>query len=368
MPARNDVTDDEIRRALRRLGSQAAVRRQLGCGFSRMQRIAREARAEAKADPDRAPGTGPLLDGRTVEAAVAAAMAQLSRLEARLDAQDARPATPAPGAGQTPATTAPAPWPARGCLHTPDRDYRRVAFVTDVHCPFHDPRAVGVALERLAAWGPDLVVLGGDQFDHYSISRYDKSPARREAVQDEYDAGQPIWRDVDSLGGDVAWITGNHDARIQGMISANPGLHGLRCLDVSRAAELPARWRVLPDQAMIDLGPALLLHGNVNGGPRSFNPGMMLRFLRRSCVFGHFHQAGMAADRELDGTPLFAFGSGHLGDAARSAEYATAPRWQQGFVEVEVDRAAGMAAITPRMIRAGRLVADGRTYEAPGAI
>lgn len=68
----------------------------------------------------------------------------------------------------------------------------RIAWLSDIHVPYHDPRAVAAALAVLADFRPNLTVIGGDLYDCYSISRYSKDPDRREALQDEFDAARPI--------------------------------------------------------------------------------------------------------------------------------------------------------------------------------
>ena len=255
--------------------------------------------------------------------------------------------------------------PGRTNVVTPERRYERVAFVSDLHHPFQDTAAIGTTLAALRDYRPDLLILGGDGFDCFSVSDHDREPGRCDCLQDEFDAARETWRAFDDLGCDVVWLDGNHEERINRMQRRNPGLFRLRALELPRAAELPQRWLYCPDQTRVRLGSLTCLHGNLKGRGTSMMHAAagMLRKLRTSCVFGHLHRHQMFMETTEDGTYRAGFANGHLSDVAQ-AHYITAPDWQQGFTTIDYDWSTGVFSVTPRLIVKGRLRWGGTTYGA----
>lgn len=242
------------------------------------------------------------------------------------------------------------------------RPYRKIAFLSDIHFPYHDQPAVDVALAALRDWRPELVVLGGDIFDFYQISEYSQDPSRRLTIQDELDSARGFWESINNLDADVIYLEGNHESRLTRTIHKNPGLYNLRALSFPIAAELPRHWRWYPSQTHLKVGPLILLHGDLRGGPSGVHIAWaLLKRLRTSCLFGHFHRFDIAYETGYDGLPRVGFGNGHLSDVLR-AEYVTTPNWQTGFSTIEYSPEEGIFAVQQHLIINGQLVFRGRIY------
>ena len=251
------------------------------------------------------------------------------------------------------------PPPARYAVES----FLRVAYVSDVHLPFEDKVNVRVTLDYLADYKPDLVILGGDIWDFYEISDYERDPGRIKSLQDEFDEGRYFIKAIAELSARVIFLEGNHEGRLHRLISRNPGLFKLRSLEIPRAAELPEGWQYFPSQTHYRLGPMLALHGDVKGmSDRVTHPAYTLfQRLKRSCIAGHFHRFGRYYDTDYDGVPRAGFVNGHLSDI-RQVKYITSPNWQSGFSTIEMAADGHLFRVDQHIIVDGRMVADGREW------
>lgn len=246
-------------------------------------------------------------------------------------------------------------------IFTPKK-FSRVAFLSDVHLPFHNRIAVKITLDYLTDYKPDLVILGGDIYDFLEASDFDKSPARITTLQDEFDAGRDFIRAIDNICPNVDFLIGNHEDRLQRLINRNPALFKLRSLDIARAAELPEKWRIHPSQTHFKLGKLTALHGDIKGIKSAVHPARTLfQKLKRSCIFGHFHRFGNHLDTNYDGEVRGGFANGHLSDVSRVTSWVTCPDWQEGFSTISLCEDGGFA-VQQRLVVNGRLIAEGKEY------
>lgn len=251
--------------------------------------------------------------------------------------------------------------PATPAIFAPKR-FSRVAFISDVHLPFENRVAVRLMLDFLADYKPDAVILGGDIYDFYEISDFDKTPGRITTLQDEFDEGRYFIRAIDEICPEVHFLIGNHEDRLQRVINRNPGLFKLRSLDMQRAAELPERWRVHPSQTHFKLGKLTALHGDIKGIKSAVHPARTLfQKLKRSVIFGHFHRFGVHLDTNYDGDVRGGFANGHLSDVSRVTSWVTCPDWQEGFSTISLCEDGGFA-VQPRLIVNSRLIVEGKEY------
>ena len=242
------------------------------------------------------------------------------------------------------------------------KPYARVAWLGDVHCPYHDQAAWNAAIEFLDDWKPELVVLGGDFYDFYSISSFDKDPERVERLQDEFNAAQPLIDDVKGLMCDVEFLEGNHEDRLRRHMTKNPGIAKLECLELSNAAKLPAEWGIHKPQTMLTLGSLIFLHGDLKGSCGGlYVASRIMKRLKKSCMFGHFHRMQAFYEPGWDQKPLAGFANGWLGDV-KKADYVTCPDWTQGIAVVDYDHGSNLFEARQLLIHRGKLRVDGKTY------
>jgi predicted phosphodiesterase len=241
----------------------------------------------------------------------------------------------------------------------------RIAWLSDQHYPYQDQPAIDAALDFLETWRPDLLILGGDLFDCYSISRYEKDPRRlHETLQREFDAAQGFARAVGRLGCEVVYLLGNHECRLDAIVAAHPGLGGLLSLGWPQIASLPDSWTVCPNQSRYRIGGLDFLHGDLKGrgsGGRHV-ASKILGILKRSCVFGHYHRPQVFPEPDGDGVLRAGFSTGHLCDPVRAADYCPVNDWWTGFLTVDMDPATGLSDVRSHWVHDGKFRFQGVTY------
>ena len=157
---------------------------------------------------------------------------------------------------------------------------------------------------------------------------------------------------------------GNHDWRLIGLTQDLPGLHGLKALDLKNAAELPARWDVIPSQGRLRIGSLDFLHGDLKGrgGGAKHVASWMFAKLKRSCIFGHFHRFNTFLDPDGDGVVRGAFAVGHMANVSTLADYCPVNDWVQGFCSVDFDHKRNLFSVSNHIIVNGRFRFGGKTY------
>lgn len=172
--------------------------------------------------------------------------------------------------------------------------------------PFHDERAIDVALQVADHVGVDKIINLGDYLDLGEASRFVKEPGFALTTQPSIDYGTELLarqRQIVGPDGEIIYIEGNHDFRLKRWILENAGwAFGLR------RGELPASWPVLSVPSLMrfdELGvefvegyPAGIHYVNDNfacvHGERVNSSGSTAERViddeRVSLAFGHIHK------------------------------------------------------------------------------
>ena len=242
---------------------------------------------------------------------------------------------------------------------------KKVGFLSDIHFPYEHEKSVGMALDYLTDWKPDVIVLGGDIFDFYAISRFNKNPARRQTLQEEIDSAKWFIEEVDAIAKKVVFLEGNHEVRLRRTIADQPSLYKLRALELPKVLGLPAKWEVIENQKGWMYGGVFWIHGDIKGvSDRVMYPAAtLLRHIRTTFVCGHYHRPGVAYQNDFEGLPDAGWVNGHLSDEAASEEYITKPNWQRGFISAEVNEEWQMPEVTQHIIYGDRMLSGGKVYQ-----
>ncbi len=247
--------------------------------------------------------------------------------------------------------------------HVEAQPYQRVAVLTDPHFPYADWPLIHSALAFLEDWGPDLILLLGDQVDFYSISSYSQDPKRKDTVQSDIDSVIPFLEMIDDFKSDVIVFQGNHEERMDRLIKTHSGLSDLRSLSFPNLFKIPERWRWAGSQVHYQIGDLLFLHGDLAGrGYASKNPATsMVAKLRSNCLFGHVHRFDSHIGTMYDGSPMNGYSIGHMSrDDAQ--DFCRSPDWQQGFATVEFDYLNRLYHVNQHIARNGCFRFGGKTY------
>ena len=242
----------------------------------------------------------------------------------------------------------------------------RIIVCPDAHHPFVDQRAWACFLEAAYVAGANRLVCLGDLVDFYRVSRYVKSPKRRERFDDEIEAGNGACDDFDSLG--IPWhlCFGNHEWRYNDYLEQNaPEL-------VNIAPDLPDLFKLRgrPNCTFHDYGDPLYV-GHVafvhDVGRSGINAARQsLADWGGNLVFGHTHRLGVVYEGTAKGGSRVCMNAGWLGDF-ESIDYMHKTKarrsWQHGFGLVDVDdRGDGHCQAIP--IIDGRCMVDGKVVKA----
>jgi hypothetical protein len=213
---------------------------------------------------------------------------------------------------------------------------KTVMIMPDLHAPDHDEAALFAFLDALTALRPDELVIIGDFIDCKAPARWSKQTAAEYAntLPGELGTGkQVLGRIRDIYDGAVAFIPGNHEARIttyvntyapavSGLVPSLPELLGFDEYDV---AYHPSTYDVAPG--------VLAIHGKALSSVLGAAGQSAFKERTRhglSIVQGHSHRLGLGFDhQERD---RFWMECGHL-TSAKALGYMDFDHanWQQGF-------------------------------------
>lgn len=288
-----------------------------------------------------------------------------------------------PHAASTPPPQQPATMPRELVPPEPPPDHdvsvagipRRVLTLADVHVPIHDQHAVDAVIAFARDIRPDAIVINGDFIDCWLISSFDHTPERLFSpgarLQEELDAASPILAALSSTCSTLYYVPGNHERRLQRLVTAHPGLFGLNALAWSALLRAPPNVRFCDYGAQLRIGPVTWVHGDRVISDRAVHLAhlFLLKYLGRNIVFAHHHRDQRMHRTVPDehGRPHVygAQGVGHLTRAECHREYIVDPSWQSGVLVTDYWRGPrGDTRFThhPVLLIDGMLEWDGRLY------
>ena len=214
----------------------------------------------------------------------------------------------------------------------------RLAFPTDEHRPFHDGRAVELAMQIVRDFDPDVLITGSDALDFYAISTFDKNPFRLKAggLQQEIDdwlAAQRAWRDA-APRARKRFIPGNHEDRLRRYLWTHPEIADLEALQLPELLQfdtLGIEWDDQESSEVVIDEQLVIKHGRF---ARKFSAASASGELENerhaiSGLSGHTHRGGTYLAQTRRGLVQWveAFCLCRL-----DPEYIDRPDWQQGIV------------------------------------
>lgn len=194
-------------------------------------------------------------------------------------------------------------------------------------------------------FNPDLLVVGSDAVDFYSISNFDKNPERiKTELQREIDLwknGIREWTDA-APNAKKRFIPGNHEDRLRRYLWAHPELAGLDALRLDNLLGfegLGIEWDKREYQnAEIELfGKLAIRHGRFvrSGAGMSARAELEADRYGTNVMTGHTHRGGTVYASTRGGTVI---GQECFCLCSLEPEYIARPNWQQGIVLAEVDK------------------------------
>ncbi|MHA1813372.1 MAG: metallophosphoesterase [Candidatus Thorarchaeota archaeon] len=206
----------------------------------------------------------------------------------------------------------------------------------DGHVPYHNEVNVKRVTGYVQDAQPDTLVLGGDWLDCYLLMKFRRDPSRINTIQDEIDMAAEILRPMVAASGEIHYIMGNHEERLQKFLWENPGLYNCRSLALpSLFAEAGLPGMKFHDN-FVQVGEVLYIHGERYGVHPAWNV-MKNDFTRGITVQGHAHRPEMKAWTSYNNYAEVHV-CGHLSDREQ-VDYQKFPSWRAGFIIAEQSKA-----------------------------
>lgn len=237
----------------------------------------------------------------------------------------------------------------------------RALILGDVHIPFQDNNALQAALTYGKQYDPDLVLLNGDIFDFYQLSKFKKDPTVA-SLKSELVGGKRFFTRLRHTfpKARIVFRYGNHDRRWDDYImGAAPllweSLESLRDCWHPDAGIPQNNIEVIREKCLIKLGKLTVIHGDElprgMASPVNAARGVFIKAYEPTYA-GHFHQESKQPAKTITGKRIIVWTSGML--CGESPEYLPINQWTTGFGTVDV-KPNGKYVVTQRSIIDGEI-------------
>ncbi len=255
----------------------------------------------------------------------------------------------------------------------PDTDRREVTSQTsgtlklliapDLHCPFHDKRAVDLVIAVGKAIKPDIIIQLGDLVDCISVSSYTRDLSVNVSLKEEIESANSVLDQFETIGAKRHIIVGsNHDVRLEKYIAEKaPALFGYCKLeDLLRLRQRGWEWCEYGDY--IKVSDTCYTHDTGTAG--AFAHDRARAVIGGSVVIGHTHRLAFSVTRTETGLPNIAAMFGAL-CSFKDIKYlhrAAVRNWVHGFGTGTI-LANGTTFLEPHPIIDYRCVVEGVVHE-----
>ena len=230
----------------------------------------------------------------------------------------------------------------------------RALILSDCHIPFHDVHAIELALQYGIDHKADLILLNGDIFDHYAVSRFEVDPKLRDFPA-EVRAGKFFLKGLRKRfpHAQIVFRLGNHELRLQKYLRLKaPELLGIDEFEWKNIFGLDELDIQFVDQnRVVRLGKLNTLHGHEYSfsisNPVNPSRGLFLR-AKAHAIVGHFHQSSEHSESNLKGEVISTWSTGCL--CSLNPEYLRLNKWNLGYAFVVVDKKGGFRVNNLRIV------------------
>jgi predicted phosphodiesterase len=230
----------------------------------------------------------------------------------------------------------------------------RALVLSDIHAPYHDHRAIHLALKYGSDRKANLILLNGDTFDFYGISWWQRDPRQRdfpkevqigrqllEAIRDQFPRARIIFKE------------GNHEERYVSNMRTNApdflGIDDFELRSVFRFDRLHIEH--VGDKRPIKLGKLNVIHGHEYRVAVQ-NPVSPARFFflrgQCHCLGGHFHHTSQFSHKNIEGHVISTWSTGCLCDL--NPDYRPLNNFNHGFAFVEITSSGAFTVDNLRII------------------
>lgn len=144
--------------------------------------------------------------------------------------------------------------------------YEKVVFISDIHAPFHDQKALNILYKFIKTFKPNTVFIMGDLLDCYAISRFTKDPNGKMRFKEEIEEARIILRKIREVSGSakIYYLRGNHELRMQRYLwNRAEELSMLPELEVPALLQLPQLNIEYVEKGMMMYKGVMIKHGTI---------------------------------------------------------------------------------------------------------
>ncbi len=179
----------------------------------------------------------------------------------------------------------------------------KTVIANDFHGQYRDLKICKMFINFLRREQPDKIILNGDMTDFYSISRFDKDPARKLDLQDELDDVYNLLLSIRNAAphAHIVYTEGNHEARLRKYLwSTAKALATLRSLKIEELLGLK-ELDITYEVDGVWLGKLFVYHGSLVRSKSGYTAHGELFKNGCSGVSGHTHRRGEASSKKRGG-------------------------------------------------------------------
>lgn len=202
---------------------------------------------------------------------------------------------------------------------------------SDVHIPFHDPKAVDAVIRYIEDNTPTAIIMNGDIMDFYMLSRFTKGEGRN--PMEEIKMCQDLMQRVRNAApkAEIFYIIGNHETRLEkSVLTKAPELESL-IEDVFTILNTE-KYNIRGCASVTVNDTFVFKHGTLLGSKSGLSAIKEMENSYMSGCSGHTHRLSKYIARKA-GKKFVWLESGCLCDL--NPEYVVNPNWQQGFCVFE---------------------------------
>ena len=234
------------------------------------------------------------------------------------------------------------------------RAANNVLLLSDIHIPYHDNKALDLAIGYGVKHEVNTIFLNGDTMDAYQGSNFIKDRRKRD-LKGEIDLTRQFLeylRDIFPKAM-IYYKIGNHEERWENYLKTKaPELLGIEEFQLEWILHMK-KYDVKPIQGRQKtyIGKLGVLHGH-EFGKSVFSPvnparGLFLRAKSHS-IIGHHHQTSEHTETNLKGNSISCFSVGCL--CGLEPEYMPINKWNHGFARIERDNSGNFKVENKKII------------------
>lgn len=197
-------------------------------------------------------------------------------------------------------------------------DHNNILFISDLHIPFHDVKAITTALNYGKENSINAIFINGDIIDFYQISRF-QNVERKRSVSQELKATNHI---LDVFNKEfpnipIYFLLGNHDVRLEKFLAVKaPELLDVAEFKLEMLLHAKAHnMMVIGENTLVRMGKLSVTHGHLlmRGffAPVNAARGTFLR-AKASTIISHVHKVSTHTETTINGKQIVCYSTGCL--------------------------------------------------------